>query len=114
MIGSDWSREFEEPIIIPPRGSRGKSRELVTLKDAGEFIAKLQRQSTPRLNGKPCTYSITSSARARTVAGASIFNAFIVLRLSSCAATKSELLRQNLAAGFHREWNNQKADTECD
>jgi hypothetical protein len=36
-----WSREFEEPIIIRPRGPRGKSRELVTLKDAGEYIAKL-------------------------------------------------------------------------
>jgi hypothetical protein len=40
---SGWSREFEEPIIIPPRGKRGKSRELVTLKDAGEFIAKLPK-----------------------------------------------------------------------
>ena len=46
---SGWSREFEEPIIIPSgrpfglpaRGPRGKPRELVTLKDAGEFIAKL-------------------------------------------------------------------------
>jgi hypothetical protein len=40
---ADWSREFEEPIIIPPRGPRGKSCELVTLKDAGEYIAKLPR-----------------------------------------------------------------------
>jgi hypothetical protein len=40
---SGWSREFEEPIIVPPRGPRGKSRELVTLKDAGEFIAKLPK-----------------------------------------------------------------------
>ena len=38
-----WSREFEEPITIPPRGPRGKSRELVTLKDAGEYIAKLPK-----------------------------------------------------------------------
>ena len=22
-----WSREFEAPIIVPPRGPRGKSRE---------------------------------------------------------------------------------------
>jgi hypothetical protein len=42
-VKSGWSREFEEPIIIPPRGPRGKSRELVTLKDAGEFIAKLPK-----------------------------------------------------------------------
>jgi hypothetical protein len=40
---SGWSREFEEPIIIPARGPRGKLRELVTLKDAGEFIAKLPK-----------------------------------------------------------------------
>src|SRR5580698_6140203 len=38
-----WSREFEERIIIQPRGPRGKSRELVTLKDAGEYIAKLPK-----------------------------------------------------------------------
>jgi hypothetical protein len=30
-------------LIIPPRGPRGKSRELVTLKDASEFIAKLPK-----------------------------------------------------------------------
>jgi hypothetical protein len=35
-----WSREFEEPIIIQPREPRGKCRELVTLKDAGEYITK--------------------------------------------------------------------------
>jgi hypothetical protein len=40
---SGWSREFEEPIVIPPRGPRGKSRELVTLKDAGEYITKLPK-----------------------------------------------------------------------
>lgn len=39
----DWSREFEEPIIIPARHKRGKSRKLVTLKDAGEYIAKLPK-----------------------------------------------------------------------
>lgn len=38
-----WLRNFEEPIIIPPRGKRGKPRELVTLKDAGEYIAKLPK-----------------------------------------------------------------------
>jgi hypothetical protein len=40
---SGWSREFEEPIVIPARGPRGKSRELVTLKDAGEFIKRLPK-----------------------------------------------------------------------
>jgi len=39
-VKPDWSREFEEPIIIPRK--RGKSK-LVTLKDAGEFIAKLPK-----------------------------------------------------------------------
>jgi len=37
----NWSRKFDDPIIIPSRGPRGKPRELVTLKDAGEYIAKL-------------------------------------------------------------------------
>lgn len=40
---SGWSHKFEDPIIVPPRGPRGKSRELVTLKDAGEYIAKLPK-----------------------------------------------------------------------
>jgi len=40
---SGWSREFEDPIIIPARGLRGKPRQLVTLKDAGEYIAKLPK-----------------------------------------------------------------------
>jgi hypothetical protein len=40
---SGWSREFEEPIIVPLRGTRGKPRELVTLKDAGEYLAKLPK-----------------------------------------------------------------------
>ena len=40
---SGWSREFEKSIIIQLRGLRGKSRELATLKDAGEYIAKLPK-----------------------------------------------------------------------
>jgi hypothetical protein len=40
---ADWSREFEEPIIIPARGKRGRTRQLVTLKDAGEYITKLPK-----------------------------------------------------------------------
>jgi hypothetical protein len=40
---SGWSRKFEEPIVIPPRGKRGKERQLVTLKDAGEYITKLPK-----------------------------------------------------------------------
>jgi hypothetical protein len=43
-VKSGWSREFEEPIIIlPPRGPRGKPRQLVTLKDAGEYSTKLPK-----------------------------------------------------------------------
>jgi hypothetical protein len=33
---ADWSRKFDEPI--PPKGS-----QLVTLKDAGNYITKLPR-----------------------------------------------------------------------
>jgi hypothetical protein len=38
-----WSRKFDEPTIVPARGPRGKSRELVTLKGAGECIAELPK-----------------------------------------------------------------------
>jgi hypothetical protein len=44
---ADWSREFEEPIIIPARGKRGRTRQLVTLKDAGEYITKLPKAEHP-------------------------------------------------------------------
>jgi hypothetical protein len=40
---SGWSRKFEDPIIIAAREPRGKERQLVTLKDAGEYIAKLPK-----------------------------------------------------------------------
>ena len=43
MKPAGWSREFEEPIIIPPRGPRGRSRTLVTLKDAGDYITRLPK-----------------------------------------------------------------------
>jgi hypothetical protein len=34
---SDWSRKFEEPIPL------GKGRQLITLKDAGNYITKLPK-----------------------------------------------------------------------
>jgi hypothetical protein len=34
---SDWSRRFDDPIPLP------NGRELVTLKDAGDFITKLPK-----------------------------------------------------------------------
>ena len=34
---SGWSRKFDEPIPLP------KGRQLVTLKDAGEYITKLPK-----------------------------------------------------------------------
>jgi hypothetical protein len=43
MHRQGWSRKFEQPIIIQPRAPRGKPRELVTLKDAGEYITKLPK-----------------------------------------------------------------------
>jgi hypothetical protein len=39
----DWSRKFDEPIIVPPKGKRGRARTLITLKDAGEYITKLPK-----------------------------------------------------------------------
>jgi hypothetical protein len=34
---SGWSRKFDEPIMLP------EGRQLVTLKDAGEYITKLPK-----------------------------------------------------------------------
>jgi hypothetical protein len=42
LIG--WSRKFEEPIPLPPRGKGARQgRQLVTLKDAGTYITKLPK-----------------------------------------------------------------------
>ena len=38
-----WSRKFDEPITILARGPRGRSRTLVTLRDAGDFITRLPK-----------------------------------------------------------------------
>lgn len=41
---ADWSRKFDEPIPLPPRGKGARQgRRLVTLKDAGTYITKLQK-----------------------------------------------------------------------
>jgi hypothetical protein len=41
---SGWSRKFEEPIPLPPRGKGARrGRQLVTLKDAGTYITKLPK-----------------------------------------------------------------------
>ena len=43
---ADWSRKFDEPIPLPSRrakGPAGKGRQLVTLKDAGNYITKLPK-----------------------------------------------------------------------
>jgi hypothetical protein len=43
----DWSREFDEPIPLP------RGRELVTLKDAGNYITKLPKaEHEARRNGR--------------------------------------------------------------
>jgi hypothetical protein len=36
-VTTDWSREFDEPITL------AKGRRLVTLRDAGDYITKLQQ-----------------------------------------------------------------------
>jgi hypothetical protein len=38
-----WSRKFDEPITVAPRGPRGRSRTLVTLKDAGDYVTRLPK-----------------------------------------------------------------------
>ena len=34
---ADWTREFDEPIPVP------KGRQIVTLRDAGDYVAKLPK-----------------------------------------------------------------------
>jgi len=34
---ADWTREFDEPILV------SKRRQLVTLRDAGDYVAKLPK-----------------------------------------------------------------------
>jgi hypothetical protein len=38
-----WSRKFDEPITIPPRRPRGRSRQFVTLEHVGDYVAKLPK-----------------------------------------------------------------------
>ena len=41
---SGWTRRFDEPIPLPPRGKGARQgRQLVTLKDAGTYITKLPK-----------------------------------------------------------------------
>ena len=41
---ADWSRKFEEPIPLAPRGKGARQgMQLITLKDAGEYITKLPK-----------------------------------------------------------------------
>jgi hypothetical protein len=43
-VKSSWSREFEGPIPLPPHGKSGRQgRQLVTLKDAGNYITTLPK-----------------------------------------------------------------------
>jgi hypothetical protein len=43
-MSPDWSRKFEEPIPLPPRGKGARQgRQLITLKDAGTYITKLPK-----------------------------------------------------------------------
>jgi hypothetical protein len=45
-VTADWSRKFDEPIPLAPRGKGARQgRQLITLKDAGTYITKLQRYS---------------------------------------------------------------------
>ena len=48
-----WSRKFDEPIIVPARGPRGRSRTLVTLEDAGDYVTRLPKaeHSAPEWQG---------------------------------------------------------------
>jgi hypothetical protein len=62
-MSTGWSREFEEPIVMPPRGPRGKPRELVTLKDAGEFIKKLPKEEHTATEWQTAIYAVLLAVR---------------------------------------------------
>ena len=38
-----WLRKFDELIVVPARGQRGRRRTLVTLKDAGDYVTRLPK-----------------------------------------------------------------------
>jgi hypothetical protein len=43
-LTADWSRKFDEPIPLPPRGKGARQgRQLLTLKDAGTYITTLPK-----------------------------------------------------------------------
>jgi hypothetical protein len=42
-----WEREFEDPIPLP------NGRQLITLKDAADYIMKLPKRNPTCRNGKP-------------------------------------------------------------
>jgi hypothetical protein len=49
----DWSRKFDEPIILP------NGRKLVTLKDAGTYITKLPKAEHTAPEWQAAIHSIT-------------------------------------------------------
>jgi hypothetical protein len=46
MADNGWQRKFEDPIPLPT------GRQLVTLKDAADYIMKLPKKESPCRNGK--------------------------------------------------------------
>jgi hypothetical protein len=61
IMATDWSRAFDDPIPLP------RGRQLVTLKDAAEYVQKLpkaeQLLDSGKLRSKPCFWSSSSTAR---------------------------------------------------
>jgi hypothetical protein len=57
--GADWSREFEDPIPLP------KGRQLVTLKDAADYIMKLPKAEQKVQEWQTATEVLIMAAEGR-------------------------------------------------
>jgi hypothetical protein len=58
-----WSRKFDEPIIVPARGPRGRSRTLATLKDAGDYVTRLPKAEHSALEWQEAMRALLLAAR---------------------------------------------------
>jgi hypothetical protein len=58
-----WSRKFDELIIISGRGPRGRSRTLVTLKDAGDYVTRLPKAEHTAPEWQAAMHALLLAAR---------------------------------------------------
>jgi hypothetical protein len=64
--------QFDETITVPARGPRGRSRTLVTLKDAGDYVTRL-----PKAEHSAPKWQAAMSALIRALRGGPVMMAHI-------------------------------------